>query len=68
MKTQIFVEAEMTDEQCDALVSELKHTAEIIGIKLSVTTSIKSPCDFEHHNADIRRAYTCSECGGRELK
>ena len=25
-------------------------------------------CDFEHHNADIRRAYTCSECGGRKLK
>ena len=25
-------------------------------------------CDFEHHNADIRRAYTCSECGGMKLK
>ena len=25
-------------------------------------------CDFEHHNADIRRDYTCSECGGRKLK
>lgn len=25
-------------------------------------------CDFEHHNADIRRAYNCSECGGRKLK
>lgn len=36
MKTQIIVEAEMTDEQCDALVSEIRHVSEIIGIKLAV--------------------------------
>lgn len=25
-------------------------------------------CDFEWHNSDIRRAYSCSECGGKKLK
>lgn len=34
MKTQIIIEAQMTDEQLDILVSEIKKISEIIGIKL----------------------------------
>ena len=33
MKTEIRIEADMTDEQCNVLVSELINTAEMIGIK-----------------------------------
>ena len=31
----------------------------------TTTKAPKKICAFEHHNADIRRAFTCSECGGR---
>lgn len=34
MKTKIIIEAEMTDEQYDVLISEIERTCEIIGIKL----------------------------------
>jgi len=33
MKTRIIIEAEMSDEQTEALVSEIKKTTETIGIK-----------------------------------
>lgn len=35
MKTKIIIEAEMTDEQCEALVCEITRTAEVCGIELS---------------------------------
>lgn len=37
MKTKIIIEAEMTDEQYDVLISEIERTCEIIGIKLEIT-------------------------------
>lgn len=37
MKTKIIIEAEMTDEQYDVLISEIERTCEIIGIKLETT-------------------------------
>jgi hypothetical protein len=36
--TLIFLQAEMTDEQLEVLVSEIKIVAEYIGIKLTVKT------------------------------
>lgn len=39
MKTEIRITAEMTDEQCEVLLSELINTSEIIGIKLEVESS-----------------------------
>lgn len=39
MKTEIRIIAEMTDEQCEVLLSELINTSEIIGIKLEVESS-----------------------------
>lgn len=36
METSIVISADMTEEQCKVLVSEIKSIAEIIGIKLIV--------------------------------
>lgn len=36
MKTEIRIIAEMTDEQCEVLLSEFINTSEIIGIKLEL--------------------------------
>ena len=45
MKTEIRIEAEITDEQLDCLLTEIKNTAEIIGIKLKVEPSKMSQHD-----------------------
>jgi hypothetical protein len=45
MKTQIIVDAKMSNEQCDALVSEIERTAEVIGINVRTETSYKSVDD-----------------------
>lgn len=45
MKTEIRIIAEMTDEQCEVLLSELINTSEIIGIKLEVESSKLSQHD-----------------------
>ena len=46
----------------------LQEATKRILLLLDVVGQSEQLCDFEHHNADIRRAYTCSECGGRKLK
>lgn len=38
MKTQILIEADLTDEQLEALVQEIKETASMIGVSLKVET------------------------------
>ena len=45
MKTEIRIIAEMTDEQCEVLTSELINIFEIIGIKLEVESSKLSQHD-----------------------
>lgn len=45
MKTQIIIDAKMSNEQCDALVSEIERTAEVIGINVKTEASYKSVDD-----------------------
>ena len=52
MKTEIRIEAEITDEQLDCLLSEIKNIAEIIGIKLKVESSKLS----QH---DVSKSFYC---------
>ena len=47
-------------------ITELEQALQLL--QTDVVGRSEQLCDFEHHNADIRRAYTCSECGGRKLK
>lgn len=42
MKTQIIIDAKMSNEQCDALVSEIERTAEVIGLNVRTEASYKS--------------------------
>ena len=73
MKTQIIVEAEMTDEQCDALVSEIRKVCYDIGLKIAIapykiTESIVAnvDCDCSEYNAisqGFGKPMYCSNCG-----
>jgi uncharacterized protein YodC (DUF2158 family) len=45
MKTQIIIDAKMSNEQCDALVSEIERVAEVIGINVKTEASYKSVYD-----------------------
>lgn len=56
---------ELTDYGLEML-TELNQALQLL--QTDVVGRSEQLCDFEHHNADIRRAYTCSECGGRKLK
>ena len=56
---------ELTDYGLEML-AELNQALQLL--QTDVVGRSEQLCDFEHHNADIRRAYTCSECGGRKLK
>ena len=47
-------------------ITELEQALQLL--QTDVVGRSEQLCDFEHHNADIRRAYTCSECGGMKLK
>lgn len=72
MKTQIVVEAEMTDEQCDALVSEIRQICSYIGIKIAIapfkmTESIVNnvDCDCSQYDAisqGFGKPMYCSNC------
>jgi hypothetical protein len=42
MKTQIIIDAKMSNEQCDALVSEIERTAEVIGLNIKTEAYYKS--------------------------
>ena len=56
---------ELTDYGLEML-AELNQALQLL--QTDVVGRSEQLCDFEHHNVDIRRAYTCSECGGRKLK
>ena len=58
-----------TDEIVDEIVKAITDRDQALQLlQTDVVGRSEQLCDFEHHNADIRRAYTCSECGGRKLK
>ena len=61
--------AEATLEEKYSFEQTLADNSEALQLQQTdVVGRSEQLCDFEHHNADIRRAYTCSECGGRKLK
>ena len=60
MKTEIRIIAEMTDEQCEVLTSELINTSEIIGIKLEVESS-----KLSQHDVIKNEVAVCGKCIGR---
>lgn len=70
METEIRIEAEMTDEQLDCLLSEIKNTAEIIGINLKVEsiklhqhTVSESVCLNCYDVQGFLEGMTCFKCG-----
>ena len=65
MKTEIRIEAEMTDEQLDCLLAEIKNTAEIIGIKLKV-----EPSKLSQHDVigTLPKCQSCGECSSFNIE
>lgn len=72
MKTQIIIEAEMTDEQCDALVSEIRQVCNYIGIKIaiapykmkeSIVDDVDCDCtQYEGVSIGFGKPMRCSNC------
>ena len=75
-KQRIIDELKLTSLQADTMLKDYIEVCEKLAkeyhalqlLQTDVVGRSEQLCDFEHHNADIRRAYTCSECGGRKLK
>jgi uncharacterized protein (UPF0335 family) len=70
-KKRLIEELKLSQFQADTMLSDYIEVCEKLAKEYhQLQEDIKSgkiKCDFEHHNADVRRAYTCSECGGRKL-
>ena len=66
---QLISRTDMTgNEKVEWLIAFTENYQALQLLQTDVVGRSEQLCDFEHHNADIRRAYTCSECGGRKLK
>lgn len=63
MKTEIKIQANLTNEQLDVLITEIQNTAEMIGIDLKVESD-----KLSQHDVMVRsEQLPCSHCG-RPLK
>ena len=66
MKTRIVIEADLTQDQCDALVSEINRICEIIGVdSLIESNQFQNLEKCQHCNSDrvyLTNAVHCSRC------